>query len=672
MSRLVFIMVGVVFVVTHAVGPTQKGVATSDLNRTVDPCTNFYEFANGAWRADNPIPKSLPKWSRRIAAHDANQGQLQAILDEVSQNRRWPAGSVEQRVGDYYASCMDEVAIDAAGVTPVAPLLAEIDGIRNVADVQHMIRRLHDLAITVVFATSGGLDNHEPGNSIANLAAGGLGLPDRDYYLKPDARFAEARQRYRTHVAKILALGAMGAAQTTQATEAVLALEKRLAEASLDSTAAADPAATDHKMSFVALKQLAPRFDWDRYFTDAKLPRVDLNVAEPKLIQQFDRELAETSLADWKSYLKWQLLDAASPWLSKPFADESYNFKEQYLAGATAMKSRTRRCVESTDAQLGDALAQKYVEKYFPPAAKAKAKEIASALLAAPKEDVAGVPWMTPETKKKALQKLATLNPQMGYPDRWKDYSSVAIHRATFWANLAAGRRYNVDDNRKQIGKPTNRSQWQLAASSPDAYLDLQLNELVLPAGFLQPPAFNLDATDAVNYGAIGIGLAHDMTHGIDAGGAEIDLVGRARNWWTDADLKEFQKRAQCVSEQYDGYFIEPGLHHQGKLVMSEAIGDLAGVRIAYSALKKSMQSHPVPVVDGFTPEQQFFISWGQFRGDAISPAAQRQMIKSDPHPVSKFRVNGPLSSSPEFQQAFSCKAGAEMVRPAEKRCAVW
>jgi endothelin-converting enzyme/putative endopeptidase len=425
-------------------------------------------------------------------------------------------------------------------------------------------------------------------------------------------------------------------------------------------------------MTFAQLKQLAPRFDWDTYFDEAKLPRGDINVAQPKLIQQLDKALEETPVAAWKTYLTFQLLDSAAPSLSRPFVAESFQFKDKYLGGATEMTSRARRCTESTNALLGDALGAKYAERYFPPAAKAGVQEIIDNLLAVLKDDIADLPWMEPATKKKAIEKLAAYNRQVGYPDNGKNYAAVDIRRQAFWANVAAGRKFGVAENRRRAGSATARDLWQLEPSSPDAYILPELNQIVLPAGFLQPPAFSLDSTDAMNYGAIGVGIAHDITHSIDAGGAQLDIMGHHQDWWTATDRAGFEKRSECVRGQFESYFIEPGIHHQGNLVASEAIGDLAGVRIAYLALKKSMASHPVPVVDGFTPEQQFFISWGQYRGDAIRAEAQRQMIKEDIHPVSKFRVNGPLSNSPEFQRAFSCKAGAAMVRPPEIRCTVW
>lgn len=651
---------------------TQKGIAAGDVNRSVDPCTDFYEYANGTWRAQNAIPAGKPKWSRRSVARETNRQRVRALIQELASKPDSPAGSPEQMVGDLAASCMDEAAVDAAGLSPIAPLLADIDASKTPAEVQRVIRRMHDLGIAAPFGETGAFDNHEPRYFQLSLVAGGLGLPDRDAYLKTEPRFAELRDKYRQHVIRILVLGGVSQNAAPAAAEAVIALEKRLAEASLDAKTAADPAATEHKIAFAQLKQMAPHVDWDKYFDEAKIPREPVNVAEPKFLQQVDKELKATPVAVWRTYLKWQLLDAASPWLSKPFAEEAFAFKDRTLGGAAEMTPRTQRCADLTETLLGEPVGRTYADRYFPPAAKAKAREIANQLLAVMKEDLAGLSWMAADTRKKALEKLELTSIQLGYPDQWKDLSNVHIRRNALWANIAEARKFNVDDVRRQMGRPTDRNAWQLPPSSPDAYLDPQLNELVLPAGFLQPPYFDVEATDAANYGALGSGLAHDMTHAFDATGAAIDAMGRAQNWWSDTDQREFQKRAQCIVDQYEGYAIEPGVHHQGKLVLNEALGDQAGVHFAYLALKKSMATHPVPSVDGFTPEQQFFLAWAQFRGEAMRIEAQRQLVKDDPHAVPKFRVIGSLSNLPEFEQAFSCKPGAAMVRPAEQRCAVW
>jgi endothelin-converting enzyme/putative endopeptidase len=535
-----------------------------------------------------------------------------------------------------------------------------------------MIRRLHELAIPAPFVVTGASDYHEPASVVANIAAGGLGLPDRDYYLKPEPRFAEAREKYRAHVARVLTLAGGVNVPARKAADEILALETRLAEASLAPTAAADPAATAHRLTFAQLSQLAAHFDWESYFAEAGLPRTFVNVAEPAFVQRLNRELGATPVTVWKAYLTWHLLESAAPWLGKPFADESFAFRDKYLGGATAVAPRAMRCLESTEALLGEPLGRMYAERYFPPAAKAKVQEMARTLRAVLKDDLGELKWMSDATKQQAIAKVEAYDVKVGYPDAWADHSALVIRRDAFWANVAASRRFGVEADRKRIGQRTSRAIWQLPPSSPDAYIDVQLNLMALPAGFLQAPAFDLAASDAVNYGAIGIGVAHDLTHAIDALGADFDSTGQPRGWWTEADRDAFQKLGQCSVDQYDGYAIEPGVYQQGKQVKGEALADLAGVRLAYLALQRSMERHPVPVIDGLSPEQQFFIAWGQFRGAAESPELQRQMVKADPHPTAKYRVIGPLSNAPEFQEAFACKAGSTMVRPPGQRCVVW
>ncbi|HEY2518447.1 MAG TPA: M13 family metallopeptidase, partial [Polyangiaceae bacterium] len=583
-----------------------------------------------------------------------------------------PPGSSEQLAGDFYASCIDDTAADRAGLTPLAPLLGEIDTARTHADVARVIRRLHEVAVSVPFGVTGAYENSEPTVFAANVVAGPLGMGDRDAYLKPEPRFAKIRDDYRAHVMRMLKLAGMPEARTREAADGVLALEKRFAEASLDAKTAADAAATEHKTTFAQLKELAPRVDWEKYFDEAKLPPAAVNVAEPKLLQQVDAELQNTPVPVWKAYLEFHLLESASPFLSKAFADESLGFKDRLTGGASSKQPRTERCAEITEALLGEPVGREYAERYFPPAAKAKVQEIARNLVSTLKDAVSSAAWMGAETKGKALEKVAGLRLQFGYPDQWKDYGAVTIRRDQLWANVAQARRFLVEDTRKAIGKPTDRSAWAFPPSSPDAYLDPQLNELVLPAGFLQPPAFDPAASDAVNYGAIGAGLMHDLTHSVDATGAELDAQGRAHGWWTEDDRRAFEKRASCVVDQYDAYTIEPGVHLQGKLVRNEAIGDLAGLHLAFAALEKSMETKPVPVLGGFTPQQQFFLSWGQYRGEAMRLDAQRDRVKEDPHPTPQFRVIGPVSSLPEFQQAFACKAGDPMVRSPSMRCSVW
>ncbi len=649
------------------------GVETTDLDRSANPCTDFYQFSNGAWRAANPIPATMDRWSRRWAAGESNKDQLRVILDAASAKHDQPKGSVDQLIGDYYGACMDESRVNQAGATPIKPLLADIAAIKDQASLQRMLLHFADLGVQVPFGVNAASDNHDPSQVIADVQAAGLGLPDRDYYLKTEERFKQARAQYLVHVAKMFQLAGYSEADSKKAADQVMQFETALAKATLDNVARRDPQNTDHKTTYAQLQQLTPHFDWDAYYKDANLPRVNLNVDEPKFMEEFDRQLNTTSIADWKIYLTWQLLHGSAPFLSQPFVQENFNFYEKTLGGVGELKPRWKQCVESTDQLLGEALGQDYVAHYFPPEAKARAQEMIKNILVAMGETINGLDWMTPDTKKKAMEKIATFNVKVGYPDKWKDYSHVVIARSSYFDDVMAGAQFAVNDDRSTIGKPVDRGRWGMTPPTSNAYYNPLLNEIVFPAGILQPPAFSVKATDAVNYGAIGVVIGHEISHGFDDQGSQFDSTGRLNNWWTAEDLKKFQAKTQCVVNQFDGYFIEPNIHHNGKLVLGESIGDLAGVKIAYLAFQKSQQGKPAaPVIDGFTPDQQFFIAWGQFRGDETRPETQRLMVQGDPHPVAKFRVIGPLSNFPPFASAFSCKADSAMVRSAAERCVVW
>ena len=616
----------------------------------------------------------MARWSRRWQAGETAKDRLRDILEATAAEKNAPKASTDQIIGDYYGACMDEKAVNARGIEPLKPYFAKIDTARDMAALQSVMAELQDIIVNAPFAMGGQQDPHKPSLVLADFGASGLSLPDRDYYLKPEPRFKEAREKYIAHVTTMLKLAGWDQKSAAAAAQTIMAIETKFAEASLDNVALRDPSATDHNTTFAQLKEMAPHVDWAGYFQHKGLPTdVDMNVDQPKFLQEVDRQMQQTSLADWKVYLKWQLLESVANSLSAPFVEENFAFNGKYLAGATEIKPRWKRCVESTDALLGEALGQKYVQKYFPPEAKARMQEMVQNLLAAMRDDILTRPWMSDDTKEKAMAKIATFNPKIGYPDKWKDYSHVDIRRDAFFEDMIAGRKFVEQDDRATIGKPVDRGRWGMTPPTSDAYYSPTMNEIVFPAGILQPPAFDINAVDAVNYGAIGVVIGHEISHGFDDEGAQFDFLGRLRNWWTDADLKNFQGRAACVADQFDNYYIEKDIHHNGKLVLGESIGDLGGAKVAYLAYEKSLEGKPRPAdVDGFTPEQQFFIAWGQFRGDEIRPEAQRLMVQSDPHPIAKYRVIGPLSNLPEFQRAWSCKADAPMVRPEGKRCEVW
>jgi len=648
------------------------GIHPEDIDRSADACTDFFAFANGAWRKANPIPPSLPRWSRRWAAGEQSKDQLRTLLEDLGKRKDWPRGTVDQQITDFYAACMDESRIDALGAQPLAPLLAKLDAVRDLAGFREALASLHEMAVYALFRFSPKPDNRDPSRVLARVSPAGLGLPDRDYYSKTEPRFVEAREKYRAHVAKMFELVGYAPADARAASDTVFALETRLAAARLDNVALRDPAATDHKETLGALQQSTPSFDWSRYIRHHGLTVTELNVDEPAYMQTMEKELASTPLAAWKTYLAWTTIHEAAPYLAAPIAAEDFAFNQAYLEGAKEMKPRWKRCVELDDLFLGEALGRRYAERYFPPEAKARVREMVTNLLAAMGDTIRGLEWMGPDTKRRALEKLATFNPKVGYPDKWKDYGSVVVEPGSMWGNVVAASQFFVRDQLARIGKPLDRSLWGMTPPTSNAYYDAQLNEIVFPAGILQPPAFDLTAVDAVNYGAIGVVIGHEISHGFDDEGAQYDAQGRLENWWTADDLARFKGRTRCVADQFEGYFIEPGIHHQGRLVLGESVADLAGAKLAWLAFQKAQESRTAPTLDGFTPAQQFFLAWGQWRGDEIRPETQRFMVQGDPHPTGKYRVIGPLSNLPPFAAAFGCKPDAEMVRPPAVRCEVW
>jgi endothelin-converting enzyme/putative endopeptidase len=650
------------------------GIETSDLDRMVKPCDDFYNFANGTWRSANPIPSSMERWSRRWQAGELNKDQLRKILDEVSAAPAQPKGSAAQLTGDFYAACTNVKAIDAAGVAPLKPYLAAIDHIHDLAGLQHEIAELHAVGVMVPFSVSSTQNAHSPKDVIAEVGASGLGLPDRDYYVKTEKRFADARAGYLVYIAKIFTLSGAPESEAKAAAQTVMEIETALAKASLDNVALRDPHAIDHVETVDAVQKMTPHFDWTAYLKSAGLPPGVVNVDQPAFMAEVDRQLVSTPIDKWKTYLRWQVLDNSAMALSQPFVDAHFGFYQKELAGVGELKPRETRCAEQADALLGEALGQEYVKRYFPPEAKQRAQTMVANILSAMHDTIDGLDWMTPATKKKALEKLSTFQVKIGYPDKWKDYSSVRIDRNDYFADFVAGSRFQVADDRSTIGKPVNRGRWGMTPPTSNAYYNPLMNEIVFPAGILQPPAFSMSYTDAVNYGAIGVVIGHEISHGFDDEGAQFDATGRLENWWTKDDLTKFQAKTSCVVKQFDGFKIDgpDDIHINGKLVLGESIGDLAGLKIAYRAFKKTAQGQSEEKIDGFTPDQQFFIAWGQFRGDATRPETQKMMVQGDPHSVAKYRVLGPMSNFPPFAAAFQCQPGSAMTRTDAERCVVW
>jgi putative endopeptidase len=652
-----------------------RGVAAENIDRAASPCADFDAYANGAWRASHPMPAIQTTWAIRSVTQDDTRARLRSIADEdAAKSAKMPKNSPAQMTGDFYAACMDEPRVNGLALKPLEPMLKEIDGIRAAPAVNAEMIRLQQLAIAAPVILSASQDLHDTTQMIAEVSVGGLGLPDRDYYLRDEPRFKETREKYRAYMKQMFLLAGTAEEGATRAVVSVMTIETALAQARLSRVELRDPRATDHPMSFPELKTLAPHFDWDNEFRVLNVPTTGrINVSQPKVVQAFDGLLATLPVEDWRIYLRWHVINTEAPYLSGTFDDARFAFYGTTLTGAKEQRPRWQRCVIATDGMLGEALGHEYVDRYLPPEAKARAREMALNIVNELRLSIQSRDWMSAPTKAKALEKINALNIKIGYPDKWKDYAGVRIDRTTFLGDVLSARSYAVRDDLGQIAKPIDRGRWDMTPPTMNAYYNPEMNEVVVPAGYLQPPGFDPKGLDAINYGAVGVSIGHEISHGVDDEGAQFAADGRLDNWWTADDYKSFTARTACTTQQYDGYFVEPGLHLQGKLVTGEALGDLGGVNLAYRAYKRSREAKgPEPTVDGFTPDQQFFLAEAQWRGALVRPEAARTSVSTDPHPPGHFRVLGPLSNMPEFQKAFSCKAGDPMVRAEADRCSLW
>jgi len=621
------------------------------------------------------MPAMQTRWAIREVTQDDTRARLRSIAEEDASNATsLPKSSPGQLTGNFYGSCMNESRINILGLKPLEPTLKRIADVHDLKSLNAEIIHLEESRISAPLFISATQDLHDTTRMIAEIGITGLGLPDRDYYLREERRFKDAREKYVRHVQKMFELSGSPGADASTAATAVMKIETALAQARLSRVELRDPKIQDHPMSVAELKKLAPNFDWDAAFQILGIPRDGrINVPQPKLVQDFNDLLQSVAIDDWKLYLRWTALHTNAAYLAAPFEEENFAFFGTTMSGAKEPRPRWQRCVIATDSMLGEALGHEYVDRYLPPKAKDRARQMAVNIVDELKRSIQSRDWMTAPTKAKALEKVGSLNIKIGYPDKWKDYTGVTIEPDSYLQNVLNARRYEVRDDLGQIGKPVDRGRWDMTPPTMNAYYNPSMNEIVVPAGYLQPPGFDPKGLDAINYGAVGVSIGHEISHGVDDEGAQFDATGKLENWWTDADFKNFQARTGCTTNQYENYFVEPGLHLQGKLVTGEALGDLGGVNLAYRAYKRSREvKGPEPTVDGFTPDQQFFLAEAQWRGMIVRPESARVAVSVDPHPPGKFRVIGPLSNMPEFERAFSCKTGDAMVRSEAERCSVW
>jgi putative endopeptidase len=658
---------------TPAPAQVQHAGALADLDTTCSPCRDFFQYATGGWLERTTIPAAYPAWSSFDELRDRNEAVLHRLLDRAAADTSAPAGSTTHKLGLFYATCMDSARADADGVRPLQPELNRIGSVASRADLVAEIARLHRATVPALFGLRADQDAKQSTQVIAVVSQGGLGLPDRDHYTKTDTASVRLRQAYVEHQARLLELLGEPAAVAQADARTVLTIETALATASMTRVELRDPNATYHKMTIAELEAIAPAFGWGDYLRATGPISIDaLNVAQPRFFQEVNRLLTDVPLADWQAYLRTRLVSSAAPWLGSQFDAEAFRFR-QVLVGVKEQLPRWKRCLQRADGSLGHALGQAYVEETFPPAAKARALAMVEHLKAVLRDRLTSLEWMSDSTRRQALAKLDAFQTKIGYPDVWRDYSGLAIEQGPFLDNLRRAAEFEHARRMATIGGPVDRTEWQMTPPTVNAYYTPTMNEIVFPAGILQPPFFDPDADDAVNYGSMGAVIGHEMTHGFDDRGRQYDADGNLRDWWTREDGERFQSRARLVERQFSGYFAVDSTRVNGKLTLGENIADLGGLMIAYAALEHSLAGKPVPPkIDGFTAEQRFFLAWARIWRSKRRPEYAHLLATTDAHAPGQWRANGPLADMPAFARAFGCKGGDPMVQPDSVRPQIW
>jgi putative endopeptidase len=645
--------------------PSASGVDLEFLDRQTDACTDFYQYACGGWIAGHPVPADRQSFTRVAELQQQNLTILRTILEMPA------ADGDRKKAADYYAACMDEPKVDAAGLATVTPDLNTIAELVNPDDLPVLVAHLHAIGVPVFFRFAAQTDRSDATQQIAQVDQGGLALPDRDYYLKTDERSAAIRTKYLAHITQLFTLA--GTAPEVAATDAAaaLAVETTLANASLDRVARRDPNTTTHVMTLAELQKMSPNFNWRKYAMAAGAPQFQIvNVSVPENVRAVHEMIGRTPMPELQAYMRWHLLHASADLLPKPFADAHFDFFNRTLTGQEAPPPRWRKCVVETDAQLGEALGKAFVEQAFGPQAKADTLQMVQFIRRAMRADIDAASWMSAETKKAAIAKLETVVDRIGYPDTWRDYSGVGITRDDALGNRQQTMKFAHQRTLAKIGQPVDRGEWSMTPPTVNAYYSPDRNTINFPAGFLQPPFYRAGRDAAVNYGAIGAIIGHELTHGFDDQGRKFDAQGNLRDWWTAADSTAYEERARCVADQYSGYTVAGDMKINGRLTLGENTADNGGVRLALMAYLAGPGAKAKDKLDGFTPEQRFFLGFAQKNCGTSRPEAERLQAQTDPHSATRYRVNGPVSNMPEFQKAFACKAGAPMVRP--NACRVW
>jgi putative endopeptidase len=673
LAVLIFCAVLGAFAQTSPSAKPGPGFSLENIDKSVDPCVDFYQYSCGNWMKNSEIPADRPSWQSFSELDESNLAIERSILEKAAaggSNRN----AIDQKIGDLYGSCMDEKAVNAKGLAPLKPELDRVAAVKDKNALIEEIAHVHLTGASPLFNFYSNSDLHNAGTVIAYIDQGGLSLPDRDYYLKDDARMVEMRKHYVAYVTEMFTLAGQSAEQAADSAKTVLRIETALATAAMDRTERRDPKKRDHKMKRDDLIAMAPNFSLQRFFTGVGAPSfTELNVGNPEFFKQVNGIIDTESLDSLKTYVTWHVLRDAANWLSQPFVDADFKM-EQALTGQKQIKDRWKRCIELVDGSLGEALGQRYVELTFGADGKQRMLKMVDALEKSLNEDIQGLEWMSPETKKQANVKLQAIRNKIGYPDIYRDYSSVVIKPSDLLGNVQRATEFEEKRQIAKINKPLDRNEWGMTPPEVNAYYSAARNEIVFPAGILQPPFFDKKLDDAVNFGGIGLVIGHELTHGFDDQGRKFDPTGNLTDWWTAKDGEEFEKRVSCIADEYSGFVVVDDLHLKGRLTLGENTADNGGARVALRALEHMIADDQTgkegEKIDGYTPEQRFFLGFGRVWCEKRSPEYARMQVTTNPHSPGKYRVNGVVQNMPEFQKAFGCKAGQPMV--AENACHVW
>jgi endothelin-converting enzyme/putative endopeptidase len=666
MNRLLFVL----FLCCGFVCAQNTGFSVAHIDETAEPCVDFYQYACGAWMKKNPVPADQSRWGRFNELQERNLAILKDILETSSAKKN--RTSVEQKIGDYYAACMDEGGIEKQGTAPLQPLLERVAQLENKAGIAGLLVFIHRIGAFPFFYFGSTIDYKNSSSIIAHFDQSGLTLPDRDYYLKTDAKSVETRDKYVAHIARMFELIGQSKEDAAAGAKTVMAIETELAKGSMDRVSRRNPNNRYHPMTKQEVAALAPSLGLARYLETVGAPSSEkINVGNPEFFKAVEKMVQITPLEDIRTYFKWKVIHGAAPLLPPAFVKENFDFFGRTLTGAKEMKPRWKRCVEYVDTDLGEALGQKYVEVTFGRESKARMAELIRNLETALEQDIQSLDWMTEATKKRALEKLDAIANKVGYPEKWRDYSKLEIKPGDALGNSLRSNTFELQRQFDKIGTAPDPKEWTMTPPTVNAYYSPLQNNINFPAGILQPPFFDVKLDDAVNYGGIGSVIGHELTHGFDDQGRRFDAKGNLADWWTAEDGKEFENRAACIDKQYGDYVAVGDVKLNGKLTLGENVADNGGLRIAYMALIEALEGKERKKIDGYSPEQRLFLGWAQVWCQNMTDEAARLRAQTDPHAPGRYRTNGTVSNMPEFWQAFGCKAGQPMVR-GENTCRVW